>query len=56
MRKFVRSGGTYSPSDALGTSAQDYYNKFFSMITVDLNDHKGAGLRGGMARQLNNTD
>ena len=56
MRKFVRSGGTYSPSDALGTSAQDYYNKFFSMITVDLNDHKGAGLCGGMARQLNNTD
>jgi hypothetical protein len=30
MRKFVRSGGTYNPSDSLGTSAQDYYNKFAS--------------------------
>ena len=28
MRKFVKSGGTYNPSDVLGTSAQDYYAKF----------------------------
>jgi len=28
MRRFVRSGGGYNPSDELGTSLQDYYNKF----------------------------
>ena len=28
MKKFVRSNGEYNPSDALGTSLQDYYDKF----------------------------
>ena len=28
MRKFVQSKGEYNPQDQLGTSAQDYYNKF----------------------------
>jgi len=28
LRKFVESKGGYNPSDALGTSAQDYYDKF----------------------------
>ena len=28
MKKFVRSKGDYNPQDALGTSAQDYYDKF----------------------------
>ena len=28
MKKFVQSKGKYNPSDALGTSAQDYYDKF----------------------------
>ena len=28
MRMFVRSGGEYNPSDELGTSLQDYYDKF----------------------------
>ena len=28
MKKFVRSNGEYNPSDGLGTSLQDYYNKF----------------------------
>ena len=28
LRKFVESKGKYNPSDALGTSAQDYYDKF----------------------------
>ena len=28
MKKFVRSNGNYNPSDELGTSLQDYYDKF----------------------------
>ncbi|MDC1263185.1 hypothetical protein N8015_03820 [Planktomarina temperata] len=28
MNKFVRSNGEYNPSDELGTSLQDYYDKF----------------------------
>ena len=28
MRKYVRNKGEYNPSDALGTSLSDYYNKF----------------------------
>ena len=28
MRKYVRTKGQYNPSDALGTSLSDYYNKF----------------------------
>ena len=28
MKKFVRSKGDYNPQDTLGTSAQDYYDKF----------------------------
>ena len=28
MKKFVRSNGDYNPSDELGTSLQDYYDKF----------------------------
>lgn len=28
MRKFVQSKGEYNPQDQLGTSAQDYYDKF----------------------------
>ena len=28
MAKFVNSGGEYNPSDELGTSLQDYYQKF----------------------------
>lgn len=28
MRKYVRTKGEYNPSDALGTSLSDYYNKF----------------------------
>jgi len=28
MKKFVRSSGEYNPSDELGTSLQDYYDKF----------------------------
>ena len=28
MKKFVRSNGEYNPSDELGTSLQDYYDKF----------------------------
>ena len=28
MKKFVQSKGKYNPSDALGTSAQDYYDTF----------------------------
>ena len=30
MRKFVQSAGKYNPSDELGTSLQDYYEKFAS--------------------------
>ena len=30
MRKFVKSGGQYNPADELGTSLQDYYDKFSS--------------------------
>ena len=30
MQKFVRSKGRYNPSDALGTSLSDYYNKFLA--------------------------
>ena len=30
MKKFVRSNGEYNPSDELGTSLQDYYDKFTS--------------------------
>ena len=30
MAKYVKSGGEYNPSDELGTSLQDYYNKFSS--------------------------
>ena len=30
MRKFVRSNGDYNPSDELGTSLKDYYDKFSS--------------------------
>lgn len=30
MRRFVRSGGDYNPADELGTSLQDYYQKFSS--------------------------
>ena len=30
MAKYVRSGGQYNPSDELGTSLSDYYNKFSS--------------------------
>jgi len=28
MAKYVKSGGEYNPSDELGTSLSDYYNKF----------------------------
>ena len=28
MRRFVQSAGEYNPSDELGTSLQDYYDKF----------------------------
>ena len=28
MKKFVRTKGEYNPSDQLGTSLQDYYDKF----------------------------
>ena len=28
MKKYVRTRGQYNPSDALGTSLSDYYNKF----------------------------
>ncbi|MDB9719878.1 hypothetical protein OAA66_03330 [Planktomarina temperata] len=28
MKKFVQSAGEYNPSDELGTSLQDYYEKF----------------------------
>lgn len=28
MRKYVKSGGQYNPADELGTSLQDYYDKF----------------------------
>lgn len=28
MKRFVKSGGKYNPSDELGTSLKDYYNKF----------------------------
>ena len=28
MKKFVQSKGEYNPSDQLGTSVQDYYDKF----------------------------
>ena len=28
MRRFVQSGGAYNPSDELGTSLQDYYERF----------------------------
>lgn len=28
MAKFVKSGGKHNPSDELGTSLQDYYQKF----------------------------
>ena len=28
MKEYVRTKGTYNPSDVLGTSAQDYYTKF----------------------------
>ena len=30
MRRFVQSAGKYNPSDELGTSLQDYYDKFAS--------------------------
>ena len=30
MAQYVKSGGEYNPSDELGTSLQDYYNKFSS--------------------------
>ncbi|WP_282058886.1 hypothetical protein, partial [Lentibacter algarum] len=30
MRKYVKSGGKYNPSDELGTSLKDYYDKFSS--------------------------
>jgi hypothetical protein len=30
MAKYVKSGGDYNPSDELGTSLSDYYNKFSS--------------------------
>ena len=30
MKKFVQSAGKYNPSDELGTSLQDYYDKFTS--------------------------
>ena len=30
MKKFVKSGGKYNPSDELGTSLKDYYDKFSS--------------------------
>ena len=30
MKRFVRSNGEYNPSDELGTSLQDYYDKFTS--------------------------
>ena len=30
MRKFVKSDGKYNPADELGTSLQDYYDKFSS--------------------------
>lgn len=30
MKKFVQSAGQYNPSDELGTSLQDYYDKFAS--------------------------
>ena len=28
MRRYVQSAGTYNPSDELGTSLQDYYERF----------------------------
>ena len=28
MKRFVKSKGEYNPQDALGNSAQDYYDKF----------------------------
>jgi len=28
MKKYVKSKGQYNPSDQLGTSLSDYYNKF----------------------------
>lgn len=28
MKQFVRTSGEYNPSDALGTSLSDYYDKF----------------------------
>ena len=30
MKKFVQTAGKYNPSDELGTSLQDYYDKFAS--------------------------
>ena len=30
MRKYIKSGGKYNPADELGTSLQDYYDKFSS--------------------------
>ena len=30
MKNFVRSKGQYNPKDQLGTSLQDYYDKFVS--------------------------
>ena len=32
MKKFVQSKGKYNPSDQLGTSAQDYYDKFSGAV------------------------
>ena len=32
MKKFVQSKGKYNPQDALGTSAQAYYDKFSGAV------------------------
>ena len=32
MKKYVKSKGQYNPKDQLGTSLQDYYDKFSSAV------------------------
>ena len=34
MRKWVKSGGEYNPSDGLGTSLSDYYDKFRKAVIM----------------------
>ena len=36
MKRFVKSKGDYNPQDQLGTSAQDYYNKFSKIRRRDI--------------------